>query len=198
MEQALALQHVDIANARQVGVLFKPFAYAKRFICLALIGGDIAAKLAHERSGAQAGYTHGMLILMLMHAFNGLAYHNEVVQLGERGVIRARTRHVYYAFLEADYRAGGHYGHAAQDMGLTAAYGIDLGDDAGELAARAFYLNARLDNVLDRGNANAFARLCDIKAHRLNTSLNVVVLIYELLHGIGVDEKRSVFNFGFV
>jgi hypothetical protein len=80
-----------------------------------------------------------------------------LLQLGERGVVGAGAGHVDDALLEADDLAGGDDRHAAQNVGLAGADRVDLGDDAGELAAGAFDLDARLDDVLDRGDADALA-----------------------------------------
>ena len=60
------------------------------------------------------------------------------------------------------------------------------------------YLHAGLDDILHRGNADAFAWLCNVKARGLDTGLHVVVLIHKGLDRVGVDEKRSVFYLAFV
>lgn len=88
---------------------------------------------------------------------------------------------------------------AAQDMGLAGTNGVHLGYNAGELAAGTLYLYAGLDNVLNRGNGErSRPGLCNVKAHGFYASLYVVILINKGLDVIGVYEKRSVFNLGFV
>ena len=198
VQQALALQHMDIANAGQIGVLFKTFADTEGFKLLGLVGGHVAAELTDKGGGTQAGDTHGMLILVLMHTLNLGADHYEVKELGERSVLRTGAGHIDDALLEANDGAGSDDRHAAQDMGLAGTNGVHLGYNAGELAAGALYLYAGLDNVLNRGNANALAGLCNVKAHGFYASLYVVILINKGLDVIGVYEKRSVFNLGFV
>ena len=198
MQQTLALQHVDIANAGQIGVLFKTFADTEGFKLLGLVGGHVAAEFTDKGGGTQAGDTHGVLILMLMHALNLGADHYEVKQLGERSVLRTGAGHIDDALLEANDGAGSDDRHAAQDMGLAGTNGVHLGYNAGELAAGTLYLYAGLDNVLNRCNANALAGLCNVKSHGFYASLYVVILINKGLDVIGVYEKRSVFNLGFV
>ena len=83
-------------------------------------------------------------------------------------------------------------------MRSAGADGIDLGNDAGELAARALNLHAGLDDVLHRGNADAFARPRDVKAGGLHACLHVVILINEGLDRFSVNEKRAVFYLAFV
>ena len=79
-------------------------------------------------------------------------------------------------------------------MSLAGAYGVYLGDDAGEFAAGAFYLDAGFDYVLDRGYANALTGLCDVKMSVLYAGLNVVVFENEILGLVSVYEENAVFK----
>ena len=139
-----------------------------------------------------------MLILVLLDALDRLADHNQVVELGERGVLGARAGHIDDALLEADDLAGGDDRHAAQDVGFAGADSVDLGDDAGELTAGAFDLHAGLDDVLDRRDPHALARTGDVKLRGFDTGLDVVVLVHEGSHCLGVDEQGSVFYLAFL
>ena len=191
---------MDIGHAGQVGILLDPLLDAQRLELLGLIRGDAAAQLADKGGGPQAGHTHGVLILVLvvLIALHRLSHHHEVVQLAERGVVGAGAGHVDDALLEADDLAGGDNGHAAQDMGLAAANGVDLGDDAGEHAAGALHLDAGLDHVLDRGDPDALTGLGNIKTEVLDPGFHVVVFIHESLDRVRVNIQGAVFYLAFL
>ena len=120
-----------------------------------------------------------MLIGVLENAFYGLGNHDQVVELGERRVLGARTGHIDDTFLETDDLTGGHDSHASENMGLTGTNGVDLGDDAGENAAGALYLDTGFDNVLDGGDPNALPGFGNVEADGLETSLYIIVLVNE-------------------
>ena len=194
MEQALALEHMDIRYAGQVGPLLHAFLDAEGLVFLGGIGSHIAAQLTDIGGGAKARDTHGVLILMLMYARYRLAYQHQVQQLGESGVVGAGAGHINNALLEANDLTGGNDCHAAEHMSLAGAYGVYLGDDAGEFAAGAFYLNTGFDYVLDRGDANALAGFGNVKMSVLYTGLNVVVSENEILGLVSVYEENAVFK----
>jgi hypothetical protein len=69
MQQALALQHVDIGHARQGGELLHAFLDAVGLKGLGRRPGvTLRPELADERGGAQAGDADGVLVLMLLDA----------------------------------------------------------------------------------------------------------------------------------
>ena len=70
--------------------------------------------------------------------------------------------------------------------------------DAGELAAGAFDLDARLDDVLDRGDADALAGTGDVEVGGLDAGLDVVVVIDERLDRFGVHEQGAVCYLAFL
>ena len=78
-------------------------------------------------------------------------------------------------------------------MGLAAADGVDLGDDAGEFTAGALDLHTRFDDILDRGDANALTGLGNVKAEVLDPCLDVIVFVHEGLDSLGVNVQSTVF-----
>ena len=200
VEQALALEHVDIGHAGQIGILLNALLDAQGLELRHLVGGHAAANLTDIGGGAETRDAHGVLVLVLvvLVALGGLGNHHEVVQLGERGVVRAGAGHVDDALLEAHNLAGGDHGHAAQNMGLAAAHSLHLVDDAGEHAAGALNLHAGLDDILHRGDPDALAGLGDVKAEVLNPGLYVVVLIHKGLDSIRVNVQGTVFYLAFL
>ena len=139
-----------------------------------------------------------ILVFVLFVVFHRLSNHNKVVQFAEQGVVGTGAAHVDDTFLEAYDLAGGNDGHAAQNVGLAGTNGIDLSDDAGELSAGAFDLNAGLDHVFYRGNTNALAGTGNVKAEGFDPLLYIVVGIEEISDRIGVNVKSAVFYFAFL
>ena len=191
---------MDVGHPGQVGQLLDALLDAVGLELRSLVGGDLAAQLTDIGGGAQARDAHRVLVLVLvvLIALGGLGDHDQVQQLGERGILRAGAGHVDDALLEAHDLAGGDHGHAAQDVGLAAAHGLHLADDAGEHAAGALNLHAGLDDILHRGDPDALAGLGDVKAEVLNPGLYVVVLIHKGLDSIRVNVQGTVFYLAFL
>ena len=200
VEQALALQHVDVGHPGKVGQLLDALLDAVGLKLRGLVGGDAAAQLADIGGGPETRDAHRVLILVLvvLIALGGLGDHDQVQQLGERGVVRAGAGHIDDALLEAHDLTGGDDGHAPQDVGLAAADGLHLADDAGEHAAGALHLDPGLDDVLDGGDADALAGLGDVEAEVLHPGLDVVILIEIGLDSVGVHVKGAVFYLAFL
>ena len=137
-------------------------------------------------------------MLVILIALGRLGHDHEVVELGERSVVGAGTGHVDDAFLEANDLAGGDNGHAAQDMSLAAADGVNLGDDAGEHTAGALYLDPGFDHVLDGGDTDALARLGNVEAEVLDPGLHVVIFVHECLDSVRFDKQGAVFYLAFL
>ena len=137
-------------------------------------------------------------MLVILITFCRLCNYYEVVELGEISVVCAGTGHVDKTFLEADNLTCGNDCHAAKYMGLAAADGVDLGDDAGELTSLALNLYTGFNYVLNGSNTNAFARFCDIEAEVLDPGLDVVIFVHEGLDDFGIDIQSTVLYFAFL
>ena len=194
VQQALSLQHVQIANARQAGQLLQAFLDTVGLVGLDLVGSDVAAQLTDEGSCAQASETNSALVVVLLGASDGLNDQNQVQGRRERGVLSAGAGHVDDALLEADDLTAGNDCSTLQNMGTAGTNSVDLGDDTGEHAAGALNLNTGLDNVLNRGDANIFAGFCDVKFDGLDVSLYVIILVDESLNVLCIDIQNAVFD----
>ena len=198
VQQALSLQHVDIANAGQLGEQLCAFDDAVGLVALQNIGLDVLAQLTDEGSCTQASETGSTLVVVLLGALDRLNNHNQVQSLGEGGVLCTLAAHVDDTLLEADDLTSGNDCATLQNMGTAGTDSVDLSDDTGENTAGALDLNARLDNVLNRSDTNALAGLSDVEVDGLDVGLNIVVVIDESLYIFGIDVQNAVLNGTFV
>ena len=136
---------------------------------------------------------------MLLGTLNRLADHDDIQGLGEGGVLSAGAGHINETFLETDDLTSGNNSSTLQNMGTTGTDGIHLVvHDTGENHTGALNLTTGLDNVLNRGDANALAGLSNVKADGLDELLHIVVIVDIFLYFFGIDVQNAVFNGTFV
>ena len=157
VQQALGLQHLNVSNSWQVRVFCCGLNDVVEFVNLNLVWGDVAAQLAQEAGNLEASNSQSVLMLMLFEAFFWLHLNYNIVGLGEWGVVSARAGHIDDTFLEAYDLTGGNNSSALEDVGLAFANGVNLCNPSWEDAARTLNLYARLDDILNRGDSDAFA-----------------------------------------
>ena len=102
---------------------------------------------------------------MLCKSVNGLTDNHQVVGLGERCILCTFAAHVDNAFLEAHDFTSCYNRTSAKNVGPSASYGSNLGNNSWEHGARAFHLHTRLDNIFNRHDADALSGSCNIKLH---------------------------------
>ena len=194
MHQALALQHLDVANAGQVGVFLHALFHAVSLVGDNLVGLNRFTQLTQVSSDTQTSHTVGVLMLVLFQAVDGVHDKNQVDGFGERSVFGAFAGHIDDAFLETNDLTGGDNSGTSQSVGSAGADSGDFGDHAGENPALTLDLAAGLDYVLNRGNANALAGASDLNF----AGFDVFVLQDDLLNGLFVYEQNAVLDFGFI
>ena len=120
---------------------------------------------------------------MLVNVLLGVNLQNQVVQLGERGVLSALAGHVDDTLLESNDLTSGNNCHTAKYVGSSFTNYVYLGHHAREHSAVAGNLNTRLDHVLNGHDADAVSRLSDEKLDVLDIfiflqKVNDIFLIY--------------------
>ena len=192
VQQALGLQHVDIANLGQVGILSDLLQQGLGLVSNGLVGSLVTQGLGQIDSGLQTSHTAGVLVHMGLQALLGLDDHAHVLSLGEGAVVGGGAGHVDDALLEAHDAAHGHDHGAVHAVGAALAHLSDLAHDAGEHAAIAGHLDAGLDNVLDGGDAAGLAGVSQLDLAADQT----VVLQHQLGQLVSVDVQHALFNLG--
>src|SRR5690606_20825551 len=132
VEQALALQHVDVGDLGQIWIAPVVFVQGQKLVGGGLIWRQGARRFPEVVGGPQAHLPARRFMLVGSDPGNRLRHNNQVMQLGKGGQLGAWSLHIDDALLVAHDPACGDHAHALEHMGAAYTCWKHLAHQSGE------------------------------------------------------------------